>query len=496
MGGRPVNTETYTAADQFDEDGRRVPGTGAWHDRDAADDEYERQLAFRRDVDERLHRLRVDDAARERHTADKAAANPAPPFDAGTVAEIRQRPAPPPFRAEGLVPSAGGVLVVAQRKTGKTTLVLNWARSLLTGQDFLGRFPTRPVDGTVAILNFEVSGDTLARWAEALGVPGDGLYLVNLRGRRNPLQHPEDRQMLARQLRERGVEAVICDPFSRAFTGSSQNDPGEVGAWLADLDLFARGEVGAVDVMLTAHAGWNGERTRGSSALEDWADSVVWLARDQHDDTRRFLRAEGRDVLVEEDRVLFDPETRTLTLAGTGSRQRSRETAKVAELAGYVVGAARQSPGVGVAGLERAIRATDGAPSFRNGEVSSAAKIARDQGLLTIVSGGPGRPSEHYAVDNPPTPPNPSRTPPREDPPTPPTPPYRGGVGGGVPLPTPPIPADAAKGQRLCPDCSRPLPAGRVRCGPCFSARERSARIAAARAYGPPPAAEGSEGTP
>jgi len=76
--------------------------------------------------------------------------------------------------------------------------------------------------------------------------------------------------------------------------------------------------------VLSVHAGWDGERSRGSSALEDWADVVATLARDPDDDTVRYLRAFGRDVEVDEDRLVFEPDTRTLTLAGAGSRKRSK----------------------------------------------------------------------------------------------------------------------------------------------------------------------------
>ena len=110
-----------------------------------------------------------------------------PPFDAGTLGEILARPKPPPSRIEDLVPWQASTLIPAQRKTGKTTFLLNLARSLLTGEDFLGRFGVRPVDGEVAILNYEVSGDQLARWADEVGIPHDRLFLVNLRGRSNPL---------------------------------------------------------------------------------------------------------------------------------------------------------------------------------------------------------------------------------------------------------------------------------------------------------------------
>jgi len=75
---------------------------------------------------------------------------------------------------------------VAQRKAGKTTLTLNLARALLTGEAFLGAFDVVPVVGDVAVLNFEVSGHTLAHWAHDHAVPPERFHLVNLRGRRNP----------------------------------------------------------------------------------------------------------------------------------------------------------------------------------------------------------------------------------------------------------------------------------------------------------------------
>lgn len=386
---------------------------------------------FEKDVRDELRKALLRKSVQAAVLAEQAAANPAPPFDAGTVGEILDRPAPPPMRIEGLAPSEGGLLVTAARKAGKTTFELNLAHSLITGQDFLGRFGVRPIDGDIAILNYEVSGDTLARWADEHGVDRDRCYLVNLRGRRNPLANPDDRRRLADELRARGTEALIVDPFGRAFTGKNQNDPGEVGAWLVDLDLFARGEVGATEVVLSAHAGWNGERTRGSSALEDWADSIVWITRDQDDDSQRFMRAEGRDVLIDEDRLDYSPTARTLTLAGVGSRRKSKDDRKLAELAVFVVRAARHNPGAHLAALEGQIKAMEDAPTFRNGEVSKAAKYAQERGLLRVEIGGAGRRNSHYAVD-PITPPNPSQTHPGEHLPTPPTPPYRGGVGVGA----------------------------------------------------------------
>jgi len=308
-----------------------------------------------------------------------------PPFDADLLVDVLVRPQEPPHRVDGLIPSQAGTLIVAQRKTGKTTLELNLARSLLLGHDFLDRFPVRSVTGRVGLLNYEVSAGQLARWAHEAGVPAERLYLVNLRGRRNPLGNNADREQLAAQLRQHEVESLIVDPFGRAFVGKSQNDSGEVGAWLATLDRWARGDCGVADVILTAHAGWEGERTRGASALEDWADSIVTLVRDKDDEQVRYLRAEGRDVLVEEDRLNFDADSRTLRLAGAGSRKSAAKTRNVDELVEPVVKAVAAAPGITGNKLTQALRSAGA--SFNGGDEIKAAKLAVERGRLVIEDG-------------------------------------------------------------------------------------------------------------
>jgi hypothetical protein len=345
--------------------------------------------------------LRVREEARRRLAAEKE--GPTTPFDAGMLEDILARPPEPPFRIEGLLPSEGGMLVVAQRKTRKTTLMLNLARSLLTGRRFLGRFGVRPLVGRIAILNFEVSGPQLARWAHEVGVPHHRLFLVNLRGSRNPSCHPDDRTRVAALLKEQRVECVIVDPFARAYGGTNQNDSGEVGAWLTDLDRFARSEVGALDLILTTHAGWNAERTRGSSALEDWADSVVTMTRGSgKDEDTRYVRAIGRDVHLDEDQLHFDPQTRLLSLTGTGSRKNTRKKAKADSLLIPVQLYVAEHPGVSMTDLIAGIRqqVADGKLdlSFQDVEVRTAAKLAAEQGLIVRNEGAPGKPTEHYPV--------------------------------------------------------------------------------------------------
>jgi hypothetical protein len=251
------------------------------------------------------------------------------------------------------------------------------------------------VTGRVAFLNFEVSSGQLGRWAHQTDIPADQLFLVNLRGRRNPLQHPEDRQLLADKLREHKAEVLIVDPFGRAYTGASQNDPHEVGRFLADLDVFTRSEVGATEVILAVHAGWNAERTRGSSAVEDWADSILTMTFGEDRQTR-YLRAIGRDVSVDEDQLSYDPVTGLLTTTGSGTRAQVERVFKAQALVDPVCQYVDANPGASQNAIEKGVRGgiTFG---FQAADVRKAIEMAVGQGRLRREGGGcRGKTTKHF----------------------------------------------------------------------------------------------------
>ncbi|MBK8462180.1 MAG: AAA family ATPase [Nigerium sp.] len=410
-------------------------------------------------VGERVRALRVDrDAraalAREGRTPDA--------FDAGTLAEVLARPAEPAARVEGLIPWAASVLIVAQRKAGKTTLVLNLARALLTAAAFLGSLAVRPVSpgARVAILNYEVSGAQLARWADEVGVPVERLFRSTCAAG-GTLDHPEDRAALAALLRANSVETLIVDPFGRAYSGASQNDAGEVGAWLVALDTFARAEVGARDLILTAHAGWNGERTRGSSALEDWADSIITLTKDE-DTGDRFLRANGRDVDMDEDRLSFDALTRALTLTGDGSRKKAGAGRQDAETVAAILDALEDKPeGVSGEDLQRVTGRKDAALTrvrdalVKDGTLAKERRPGRGGGFLYRLNTEPPEPPENPPSRDVLNPPNPPLLPGGSD---------TGGLEGNPP---------SANTGRTCAECDQPIAPGKVRCPEHLAAMHR-----------------------
>ena len=305
------------------------------------------------------------------------------------------------WRVENLLPAGGRLLLVAANKTGKTTLSLQLARSLLDGSEYLGAFNTEPVAGRVAILNYEVNGATMARWCRELGLPGDRVLLINMRGAHNLLANDEGREELVDILRSHDSSVCIVDPFAVAYTGRDADDSNEVRPWLSALDQLVT-RAGCTELVLVNHTGHNQERSRNSSALLDWADSVVTVTRDSEE--RRYLRAEGRDVSVPEDRLDYDAATRTHRLSGGGSRQKVRTEGNVAALAQAVVAAVTTSPGVNVSGIESMLRASG--HGLQRGDAGRAAVHATKLGLIRREA-GKGNSVHHYPVV--PSSPEPSR---------------------------------------------------------------------------------------
>jgi hypothetical protein len=322
--------------------------------------------------------------------------HPKPPPDAGTLAELLARPETARWRIDGLLPASGRLLLSAQRKTGKTTAVGNLARSLLTGEPFLGRFEVTKLDGRVVVLNYEVTGETFARWMDDIGVPDDRLYVVNLRGRRNLLADEEGRAELVSMVRAQEGQVLVVDPFGRAYTGKSQNDTAEVTPWLGRLDEVAQ-QAGVTELIVTAHAGWDGERTRGSSGLEDWPDSIVTMTRDPDTD-QRFLRAEGRDVLLEEDRLDYDPPTRRLTMSGAGNRKQVRATEHIEQLASVVREVVTKDPGINVTGIRTALRDAD--EHLQHNDANKACALAVERGWVRREA-GPRNSWKHFPASEP-----------------------------------------------------------------------------------------------
>lgn len=270
-------------------------------------------------VQQEVVRMHVREIARQAYLEET---EPEVEWDVATIDEVWEREPEEPGRIDRLMPWEGTLTIIGQAKAGKTTLALNLFHSLLTGEKFLGEFAVRPVEAhrRVAMLSFEMTPAQVGGWCRKLGIPADRLVLVNLRAMGNPFRSEKHKKALAKMLRDRDVETLLIDTFTKAFTGESQNDAGEVQTWLSEAGRWARQDAGVRDLILTAHAGHGeGKRARGSSALHDDPDAFWVFAKKADGSGLRTLSAQGRDVSFEEHDVSWDDETLEMTLGDPAS---------------------------------------------------------------------------------------------------------------------------------------------------------------------------------
>lgn len=317
-----------------------------------------------------------------------------PPWRPTLTEELAIPDEPVTYLIDDIFPTGGNVLLTAQYKTGKTTLVNDMARALADRNQFLGRFNTSMNEGRIALWNYEVDDRQYRRWLREAGFRNtDQVSVLNLRGYRMPVMVPRVEDWIVNWLIDRQVTTWVMDPFARAFVGSgtSENDNTEVGAFLDTLDVI-KDRAGVSELILPTHTGRaemdkGSERARGATRLDDWADVRWLLTKDDRD--VRYFRATGRDVEFPEERLDYDEATRALTLGG-GDRaweMRRHRTQTVIEVV-------NDNPGIGLAALRTAVRSAG--VKGRNDNIDAAINEAEYEHQIIVERGGSGSATRHF----------------------------------------------------------------------------------------------------
>ena len=251
------------------------------------------------------------------------------------------------YRVGRLWPAGGRVVIAAQRKAGKTTIMGNLLRCLADGDAFLDRYEAVPVTGTVFHFDTEMPRSMLKRWLRDQGIRrADLIHVELLRGRVTSFDilQPAVRAEWAALIRSAGTEVVSFDCIGPvlAALGLSENDSSEVGTFLVAFEQLLE-QAGVAEAALFHHMGHAAERSRGASRLRDWPDAEWKLVyeRPREGDgepgpsAARYFEAAGRDVAEAEQRLDFDPATRHLS-AGGGSRQDERAASMLAAITAYI----------------------------------------------------------------------------------------------------------------------------------------------------------------
>jgi hypothetical protein len=280
------------------------------------DEAHERRVQATVDIE------RAKREARRRLDAEERGHIVPPTFDTLRDRLARPRPATV-FRITDWQPCGSRVMLTAQGKTGKTILVGNVMRSLADGDAFLGRYAVAPVDGTIALVDFEMSGAQLDAWLRAQGIHQDHrVFVIPLRGQAasfNILDSQVRADWVAR-FRQHQVRYLLLDCLRPILDALGLDEHHDVGRFLVALDALLL-DAGIRECLVVHHMGHGAERARGDSRLRDWPD-VEWRLLRQDDDpaTPRYITAYGRDVDVPESRLVYEPATRALTITA-GSRK-------------------------------------------------------------------------------------------------------------------------------------------------------------------------------
>jgi len=356
-----------------------------------AQSQYEAQIDVeaRRELFKRAVRRRADDIEHGRAwTA---------PADVGTLAQWLQQPETgPDWRIENLLAVGHNAIVVSGRKSGKTTLVDSLVRAYVDGWPFLGRMAMTGTDRNVAVFNYEVDERQYRRWLRATGIAATHrVHVLNLRGRTLPLTNGRIGTWVAQWLAARNVGLWIVDPYSRAYVGSvdNGNDEAQVGRFLDAIDVIKT--TGGVDeLVMPVHTpklrvAEGDETAIGSQRLEAWADAIWYLTRGEGElANQRYLRAEGRDVNMDESPLNYDEGDRSLMLdrAG-GSRANHRRSLDAEAVSAFV----RANPGCTANDIGNGLGWVD------KRKIKAARETAARGGFIRWIN-GPGNSQQHYPI--------------------------------------------------------------------------------------------------
>lgn len=350
------------------------------------------ELAFM--LEQQLLRQRASQMAREILEREKAAATfRVPPSLRTLTDELAVPDEEALWTISEVLPEGANVLLTAQYKTGKTTLVNHTAKALSDGVDFLGRFLVYPTTHVVALWNYEVSAGMYRRWLRDLLIKNaDSISLLNLRGYSLPLLVPTVQDFAVEWLISRRVNTWVVDPAARAMPGMDENSNVEVGQFLDMLDTIKK-RAGVQNLILVTHTGRaemaiGKERARGATRFDDWAD-VRWLLT-KDDDGHRYFRATGRDVETDEYRLWFEPLTRGLTASDDGRPPKpTGNPTKVTDgaIADAIVRAVRDVPGQTLRTIEQNVRAN---MKCRATRVYDMVKALESQGVIVGIEGARG----------------------------------------------------------------------------------------------------------
>ena len=190
--------------------------------------------------------------------------------------------------------------------TYKSFIAVGMACSLATGTPWFGRSVSAAVPVIYAAAEGAYGiGGRIEAWERkyARSVP-DSLYLIGVSAR---LNQSADMAELGALIQETGAQVVVFDTLHASTPGLDENDAGDMGAAVDTLRTLR--DTYRITSLLVHHTGHAGQRARGSSSLEDDADTSFVINLEGEDrrpeNIRTLVHRKAKDSRLIDDIPLY-----------------------------------------------------------------------------------------------------------------------------------------------------------------------------------------------
>ena len=230
-------------------------------------------LATQAEVDERLHSLRVQDAAREMRAAEKVGDLPSLWSQVLAWDDLAAQPEAR-WTVDGVIPERATVIVYGASGVGKSFVCQSIAASIAGGFDWLGR----TVERGAVLYVFAEGGSGAGKRFQALsdawhkGKPIKALRVLPVAPN---LTLETDIAELEALNREHDFAAIVYDTLNRVAGDAEENSATAMSGILNAIERVRRAGSRTTSVIVH-HSGKNGDQ-RGSTALWAAADTILEL---------------------------------------------------------------------------------------------------------------------------------------------------------------------------------------------------------------------------
>lgn len=226
--------------------------------------------------------------------------------------------------------------VAAVRKAGKSSFAINRLKSFADGVKLFGYYETKPAEGNICYMNYELSDAEMYAWFKSLDIKNKHKIIpVNARGANLYIRNPQVAEAMIEFLNTNNVEILEIDPLSAALGSGTTSDDAVAADWIGALQRIIR-HTKVKDVIISTHMGTSAlesdaskgkKRTIGSYRWESFTDNNMIFERVDRNTSQ--ISSEGRDIFLDPIRVEFDPETRLMSYKGEAIEEKEYQKAQL-----------------------------------------------------------------------------------------------------------------------------------------------------------------------